>query len=129
MEADRARLDAAGALDEHPRRPADHDLGDRRVAHDALERPQAERLVEDRLHHQLAVARRQDAALLVEQVLDDGGQALGRDAVAAGARLAHGPRAQVLDQRRAGVTPTHLGQRGDRRAPAGAGGPPASDPR
>ncbi len=50
-------LDLAAPLDEDDRRGVDHDVGDRRVLEQRLQRPEPEQLVEDVLDQLLALGR------------------------------------------------------------------------
>jgi hypothetical protein len=98
VEPRRDRRDAPAALDEHPRRAADHDLGHVRVAQQRLERPEPERLVDDGLDQGVAAGGRQDPPLLGDHVVHEVGEVLAGDVAAAGPGVAGCAAAQVLDQ-------------------------------
>jgi len=74
-EPHRHPLDPAVALDEHAVGRNHHDVGHALVGHDRLERPEAECIVEDALHHRRTVVGAERPAAAVEHRLDLGAAA------------------------------------------------------
>ena len=71
LEDDVRELELAGALDVDLARAVDHDLGDRLVAQERLERTETDDLVRDLLEHPDPLGTRQREAFLVDDLAED----------------------------------------------------------
>jgi hypothetical protein len=71
LEDDVRQLQLAGALDVDLARAVDHDLGDRLVTQERLQRPEADDLVRDLLEHPDALGAGEGQALLVDDLAED----------------------------------------------------------